>query len=120
VKAGLPANTDLNAATAGFKNFGQFVAAVNVSNNLGIPFADLKSRMTGITMTGEATGAPTSSLGQAIHQLNGTVDAPAEAQRAQTQANRDIAVTTTTITTTTTTTATTAPTTAPATTRVTR
>jgi hypothetical protein len=41
----LPAGTDLNTAAAGFRNLGQFVAAVNVSNNLGIPFSELKTRM---------------------------------------------------------------------------
>src|SRR5258708_15062337 len=30
-----------------FKNFGQFVAAVHVSNNLGIPFTDLMNKVTG-------------------------------------------------------------------------
>ena len=33
-------------ASAGFKNWGQFVAAVHVSNNLNIPFTSLKAKMT--------------------------------------------------------------------------
>jgi hypothetical protein len=37
----LPAGTDLQSAASGFKNLGEFVAAVHVSHNLGIPFADL-------------------------------------------------------------------------------
>lgn len=53
----LPAGTNVNTAAKGFKNWGQFVAAVHVSKNLHIPFADLKSRM---------TGANPLSLGQAI------------------------------------------------------
>jgi hypothetical protein len=41
----LPEGTDMNLAALGFKNQGQFVAAVHVSNNLGIPFAQLKLKM---------------------------------------------------------------------------
>lgn len=90
VQNSLPLNTDLNAATAGFKNFGQFIAAVNVSKNLGIPFADLKAAMTGITLAGEPTGLPTQSLGQAIQGLKTGVNAEAEATKAQTAANLEI------------------------------
>ena len=90
VKTTLPANTDLNAATSGFKNFGQFVAAVNVSKNLGIPFADLKAAMTGTTLTGQPTKQPVASLGQAIRQLKGDVDPTSEAQKASAQADAEI------------------------------
>ena len=45
----LPPNTTIQEASQGFKNWGQFVAATHVSNNLNIPFAELKARMTGIT-----------------------------------------------------------------------
>ena len=38
----------LDQASLGFKNQGQFIAALHVSQNLGIPFADLKTAMTGI------------------------------------------------------------------------
>jgi hypothetical protein len=86
----LPPGTDLNAATAGFKNFGQFVAATNVSTNLGIDFGTLKAAMTGTDLTGASTGQPTSSLGQAIHRLKPGVDATAEATHAETQANQQI------------------------------
>jgi hypothetical protein len=48
----------LTQAAAGFKNQGQFIAALEASKNLGIPFADLQDRMT----AGE-------SLGAAIHGL---------------------------------------------------
>jgi hypothetical protein len=72
----LPAGTNIQDASQGFKNWGQFVAAVHVSNNLGIPFADLKAKMTGL-MPGTAPGTtvPTTtamSLGQAIQSLKGT------------------------------------------------
>jgi len=89
LKAVLPAGTDINAATAGFKNFGQLNAAVNVSQNLGIDFAKLKASMTGLTLQGDKTNEPTKSLGQAIHQLKPGVDAEAEAAAATKQATRD-------------------------------
>src|SRR5258708_3771496 len=38
----LPAGTDLQTAAGGFRNLGQFVAAVHVSHNMGIPFDQLK------------------------------------------------------------------------------
>jgi hypothetical protein len=41
----LPAGTNLTRAASGFRNLGQFVAAVNASHNHGIPFAQLKTRM---------------------------------------------------------------------------
>jgi hypothetical protein len=89
LKAVLPAGTDINLATAGFKNFGQLNAAVNVSQNLGIDFADLKAAMTGTTLTGAKTNEPTKSLGQAIQQFKPGVDADAEATSATNQANRE-------------------------------
>jgi hypothetical protein len=69
----LPAGTDLMAASAGFRNLGQFVAAVNVSNNLGISFAQLKTK----TVTDRM------SLGQAIQALRPVSSATIEAQRAE-------------------------------------
>ena len=82
VQSQLPAGMTVQDASLGFRNLGQFVAAVNVSNNLGIPFAELKSRM---------TGANPMSLGQAIHTLRPTVDAKAESRTAQRQAEAMIA-----------------------------
>ncbi len=72
----LPAGTNIQDASQGFKNWGQFVAAVHVSNNLGIPFADLKAAMTGLAPGATpGTTVPTTtpmSLGQAIQSLKGT------------------------------------------------
>jgi hypothetical protein len=71
----LPAGTTVQDASQGFKNWGQFVAAVHVSNNLGIPFADLKTAMTGMTPGTTVPTVPTTtpmSLGQAIQSLTGT------------------------------------------------
>ena len=76
----LPAGTDLAVAAAGFKNLGQFVAAVHVSNNLQIPFDQLKLRL---------TGTDPQSLGQAIHELKPTVNAAAEVKKAEAQAKKD-------------------------------
>jgi hypothetical protein len=90
VQRSLGPTTDLNAATTGFKNFGQFVAAVNVSNNLGIKFDDLKAAMTGTTLAGTSTGKQQLSLGQAIQQLKPGVDSTTEAQKAQVEANVEI------------------------------
>ena len=72
----LPAGTDVIAAASGFRNLGQFVAAVNVSNNLGIPFAQLKSRMVDDGM----------SLGRAIQDLRPSVDSTAAVRRAESDA----------------------------------
>jgi hypothetical protein len=77
----LPAGMTLDAAARGFRTEGQFIAALHVSSNLGIPFDRLKA---------EITGTAHDSLGQAIHNLNATVDARAEAQKAETQAKADV------------------------------
>jgi len=42
----LPPGMTLTQAAAGFKNQGQFIAALEASKNLGIPFADLQDRVT--------------------------------------------------------------------------
>jgi hypothetical protein len=77
----LPPGTDLTQASAGFKNFGQFVAAVQVSKNLGIPFDQLKAKMTGDSSV---------SLGKAIQELRPEVDAKSEAKKAEQQAKEEI------------------------------
>ena len=79
----LPAGTDVMKAAEGFRNLGQFVAAVNVSNNLGIPFTELKARMVDDGM----------SLGRAIQDLRPTADTTTEVRRAETTANTWIAET---------------------------
>jgi len=88
----LPAGTNIDLAAAGFRNLGQFVAAVNVSNNLGLSFDALKARMTGPNPV---------SLGQAIQQVKGldATTATTTAQTALTQADREIQSTTTVTTT---------------------
>jgi hypothetical protein len=83
----LPAGTDVTKAAAGFRNLGQFVAAVNVSNNLDLNFTTLKTAMV----------TDGKSLGQAIQAQKGTtVNASTEATRAQTDADTLIRSTETT------------------------
>ena len=77
----LPANTTLQNASTGFKNMGQFVAALHVSRNLNIPLDQLKGKM---------TDKPPMSLGKAIHELDPNVDAKAETKKAEHQAKKDI------------------------------
>ncbi len=75
----LPAGTNLSDAASGFKNLGQFIAAVHVSHNLGISFSDLKARM----IAGD-------SLGKAIEALNPNVNAKAEAKKATKQSKSEL------------------------------
>ena len=42
----IPTGMTLQAASAGFKNQGQFIAALHVSHNLNIPFDQLKAKLT--------------------------------------------------------------------------
>jgi hypothetical protein len=84
LQARLPAGTNLMEAADGFRNLGQFVAAVNVSNNLNIPFDKLKADMVTKKM----------SLGQSIQDLRPTTSsATIEAQHAEYDANTLIAQT---------------------------
>ena len=110
----LPANMTLNSASTGFRNQGQFIAAVHVSQNLGIPFADLRATMLGLPLpattiggTPGGTSTPTTttlspmSLGQAIQKLRPLANATTEAAHAETQTRTDLSTTTTATTTTT-------------------
>jgi hypothetical protein len=72
----LPPGTDLNAATAGFRNYSQFTAAVNATESKRLDFARLKALMTGINMDGTRTNRPTMSLSQATQALHGTATTP--------------------------------------------
>jgi hypothetical protein len=82
----LPSGTNLMTAAADFRNLGQFVAAVNVSNNLGISFTQLKTKMVDEGL----------SLGQAIQSTKPTANATVEADRAERDARVIIAETETT------------------------
>jgi hypothetical protein len=94
----LPAGMTLDRASAGFKNQGQFIAALHVSQNLNIPFRDLKAAMLGTTPRPTTPGGtPTTttttspmSLGQAIKKLRPSADATVEATHAETQTSTDV------------------------------
>ena len=78
----LPPGTNLDTAASGFRNLGQFVAAVHVAHNLSIPFDQLKSKMVGGKM----------SLGDAVHALKPemtTDSAKAEAKKAEAEAQQE-------------------------------
>jgi hypothetical protein len=99
-------------AAYGFKNLGQFVAATNVSKNLGIPFDQLKVQMTGLSVDPNGTvtkanlnadgtvsmvdptkvtnPAPTKSLGQSIQTLKPTADAKTAVNTADKEAESEI------------------------------
>jgi hypothetical protein len=77
----LPAGETVKQASAGFKNTGQFLAAVHVSHNLGIPFDQLKAR---------TTGPQRVSLGKAIHELRANTNAKAQEKKAKAQARADL------------------------------
>ncbi len=80
----LPSGTTLDQAAAGFRNQGQFIAALHVSKNLGIDFAKLKADM---------TGPDHDSLGKAIQDLKPSVDAKAAAKTAEDEAKADVKAT---------------------------
>lgn len=77
----LPSNMTIADAAKGFKNEGQFIAALHVSHNLNIPFAQLKAEM---------TEKHPDSLGQAIQDLRPGVNAKTEARRAESEAKEDL------------------------------
>ncbi len=77
----LPKGTTPQQACSGFKNLGQCVAAIHVSHNLGIPFSDLKTKM---------TGSNSESLGKAIQDLKPSTDSSAEKKKAEKEAENDM------------------------------
>jgi hypothetical protein len=79
VTALLPSGTSLNDASTGFKNQGQFIAALHVSRNLGIPFKSLQDDMTTKKL----------SLGQSIQNLKHSANATKETEHAERQADDD-------------------------------
>ena len=68
----LPPGTNLQDAAMGFKNRGQFIAAVNASSNHGIPFDQLKAAMTGIPVGSTVPTMTPMSLGQALQSFKVT------------------------------------------------
>jgi hypothetical protein len=79
----LPSGSNVQDAANGFKNLGEFVAAVHVAHNLGIPFDQLKTAM---LSNGD-------NLGKAIHTLNPNISkkqAKGDAKKGEKQASQDI------------------------------
>ena len=71
----------LNQASRGFKNQGQFIAALHVSQNLGCDcFKQIKTDMTRKHM----------SLGQSIQDVKKTANTTVEVHRAESEADRDV------------------------------
>jgi len=80
----LPAGTTLAGDATGFRNQGQFVAALHVAHNLNIPFDQLKARLTGSNPV---------SLGKAIEGLRPDLDkktVKSNTELADRQAERDL------------------------------
>jgi hypothetical protein len=73
-----PPGMSTEQACTGFKSLSECAAALHAAQNLSIPFADLKSKLT--------AGR---KLGAAIHELKPEADARAEARRAEDQARSD-------------------------------
>jgi hypothetical protein len=80
VQAMLPGGTDIRSAAIGFDSVGDFLTAVRLSDNLNVPFSELKRRV---------TGPNERPLDQAIRELKPAAKADLEIRRAKIQANRD-------------------------------
>ena len=74
----VPSGMSAQEACTGFRSVEECAATLHVSQNLSIPFPDLKSRVTG--------GA---RLGAAIHQLKPDANVKAELRKAEEQARSD-------------------------------
>src|SRR5262249_1122915 len=77
----LPTGVSRDAAANGFRNQGQFIAALHAAHNLHLSFTDLKTAM---------TGDPHESLGQAIQKLDPGVDAKQAAKLADFEGKVDV------------------------------
>lgn len=75
----VPAGLTPEDACRGFKDLNECSATLHVAQNLNIPFADLKDRVT----SGQ-------SLATSIHALKPKADSKREAQRAEEQAREDL------------------------------
>jgi hypothetical protein len=74
----VPAGMSAQEACTGFRSVEECAATLHVSQNLSIPFPDLKSKVTG--------GA---KLGVAVHQLKPDANVKAELRKAEEQARSD-------------------------------
>jgi hypothetical protein len=74
----------LSEAADGFKNQGQFMAAVHAADRLDVDFVEFKAKMVG----GEGTEGM--SLGETIQFFKPEADADAEVEIAESQARQDL------------------------------
>lgn len=84
VQSLLPPGTSLQAAASGFKDEGQFIAALHISHNLNIPFNELKA---------DLTGRRHGSLGGALRDLRPELHArviDSQVKKAERQAKADL------------------------------
>jgi hypothetical protein len=92
----LPANTDLKTACSNFKSEQECVAALHVSQNLGVEFNCLKSDLTGVQTGADMSGCKGTagtkamSLTSAIHAIKPEANAKNEAKNAEKQAHADL------------------------------
>jgi hypothetical protein len=77
----VPSGMSAQEACAGFRTVEECAATLHASQNLNIPFEDLKSRVTGGT-----------KLGAAIHQLKPDANVKSEVRKAAEQARSDTRV----------------------------
>lgn len=81
VQSLLGPGANLKQATIDFNYLDEFLAAVHVSNNLGIPFDQLRRQMKDSTF---------GQLRKAVETLKPGVDAKAEVKRAKDQGKQDV------------------------------
>jgi hypothetical protein len=79
----LPQGANIQEACDGFRKLGDCVCSIHVAQNLDIPFADLKAKVTGKTAE---------KLEVAIHELKPGADARGEKKKAYKQAEKEIPV----------------------------
>ena len=90
----LPTGTNLQTAASGFRNLGQFVAALHVSHNLEIPFDQLKCTELATADACGTMAVPSkgSHLGQAIQTLKpamSSTDSKSAAKQAEKEASAE-------------------------------
>jgi len=81
--SGPDAGAELQAEATGFDDLGQFVAAVHIAKNLGIPFDDFKGAVV-------QNGRQVSNLGKAVRWFRPGIPSGAETRKATQQASADL------------------------------
>lgn len=92
----LPAGANLGDTCSAFKGRAECVAALHASHNLGLDFNCVKSSVTGVLVSADASGCKQASNGKpasladAIRALKPDANAKAEAKNAEKQAEEDL------------------------------